>query len=380
MKLTRFDPPGMMLEDFDGDPKLLDQWSEEASRFFDAVRLSIQTFLNSKNGGAPQFYDPVAHGIEGTDKLLDITWNGFPKRFTGGGTVDYGAADDNLDEGQTRLEAQARLQDEYLEWFVDRDSQGKIVRVQFTCEEPEYWKFLAKVRPDYVVTKYRQLINPAVKKEDLFVNDQYDPLNIWNTARGAMHTTYQGNHLSAALKFVADATVRRLASDGTELTTSKALIKSTVEGQTNRNSDPAVGYDVNGLARQGFMITLANPIGPYMASFKGDGLVLPNGEPAAECFQVLRGRFPEALRAEFRVPAAAAARGWTVSDVRLGDRPIAFGGQLAELITMKLTVAACAKGSVTNPLQPLGLIRYVGSPASSVHGDRAVFMFNYRPN
>jgi hypothetical protein len=340
---------------------------------------AIAPHLLDSNNGEHHSLRAVAHGIEASDRLLDITWNGFPKRFTGGRTVDYAAADDNLEPGQVRLEAQARLQDEALEWFVDRDSRGKIVRVQFTCEGAEYWKFLAKVRPDYVVTMYQRLISPAVKKQDLFVNDRYDPLNFWNTAGGAMHSTYYANHLSARIKFVASATVRRLASDGNEVASPRALVESSGEMKANRNSDPPTGYDVNGLARQGFMITLGNPIGPYMASFKGDGLVLPDGQPAAGGFRVLRGRFPEVLRAEFRLPAAAEARGWTVSDVRLGGKPIAFGGQLAELITMKLTIAACAKGSVTNPLQPHGLVRYVAAPVSALQEDHRVFTFNYQP-
>src|SRR5262245_27832612 len=138
MKLDRFDPPGMMMEDVEDDARLLDQWSDEVKAFFNEVTLSLRTFLDSNNGGTPQFYDPVAHGIEASDTLFDITWNGFPKRFTGAGTVDYAAGDDNQDPVQVRLEAQPRLQDEYLEWFVDRDSQGKIVRVQFTCEGAEY--------------------------------------------------------------------------------------------------------------------------------------------------------------------------------------------------------------------------------------------------
>ncbi|HKA56629.1 MAG TPA: hypothetical protein VKJ47_23540, partial [Candidatus Binatia bacterium] len=61
-------------------------------------------------------------------------------------------------------------QDEYCEWSVTRNAAGKIVRVDFTCENPEYWYTLWRIDPDLVVDLYRQTLSgpfrtPDIKKE-----------------------------------------------------------------------------------------------------------------------------------------------------------------------------------------------------------------------
>ena len=70
--------------------------------------------------------------------------------------------------GKTRLALQAaaeqkdptagkfREQDEYLEWFAVRDAHGKIKRVQFTCEGPDYWDFLARHDPARSARRHRK--------------------------------------------------------------------------------------------------------------------------------------------------------------------------------------------------------------------------------
>lgn len=42
-------------------------------------------------------------------------------------------------------------QDEYCEWSVERNAQGKVTRVMFTCEGPEYWTCLAEKQPETVL-------------------------------------------------------------------------------------------------------------------------------------------------------------------------------------------------------------------------------------
>lgn len=51
--------------------------------------------------------------------------------------------------------APQRLQDEYCEWSVDRNAEGKITRISVTCEGPEYWAYLAATQPDTVVQASR---------------------------------------------------------------------------------------------------------------------------------------------------------------------------------------------------------------------------------
>jgi hypothetical protein len=351
MNIIHFDPPGM-IDDLEGNPALVQAWSAELSGFFDGAVGLLEAFFAANAGGTPQFYNPVTTGIVATDTLLPITWNGFPKRFKRHITTDYAAA-----EQKDPTAGKFREQDEYLEWFAVRDAHGKIKRVQFTCEGPDYWDFLARHDSAKAVELYRKYIDPGVDKADLFLaSGGYNIVNKWNTASGAMHLSHPSNFLQAEVRLASDATVRRRDVTGAEPLDSKSLIDCANFGDPTRNSDPKIGFDVNGLARQGFMITLANPVGLYIASFKNDGLTLPDGTAASGCFNILRGRLPLALRAEFRLPPAAEAKGLTVSDVSIGGKPIEFGGQLAELITMTLTGAACKPGSVNNPLQPCGAI------------------------
>ncbi|WP_315823328.1 hypothetical protein [Paraflavitalea speifideaquila] len=86
-------------------------------------------------------------------------------------------------------------QDEYCEWSVTRNANKEITRIDFTCENPEYWNTLWMVSPDKVLAIYKQTLgNPNIKMEDLqltyqgnVVNDPgtgrpaYNPLNKWNT-------------------------------------------------------------------------------------------------------------------------------------------------------------------------------------------------------
>jgi hypothetical protein len=365
MKITRFDPPGN-IDDLAGDAALLDQWSNELSRDFEIAAFSVSRFLANHAGGTSQFYNPVTHGISDTDQVDTVPWNGFPKRFTSPvSDPDYEAA-----EGANLPVGQNRPQDEYLEWHSVRDDSGKIVSVHFTCEGPDYWSFLARVKPETVLGLYQKFISSLVTKDELFPGGQYDPLNRWNTRDGAMHLTHPANNLFAEVKLAADATVRR-KSGGAEPADPRTLINCANFGDDTRNSDPNIGFAVNRLAQAGRMITLANPVGLYIQSFNDAGLSLPDGSPATGCWSVLRGKPGAALRAEFRLPPAAVAKGFTVSDVTIGGVNVKFGGQLAELVTMGLSAASCRAGSVSNPLQPCGAVPQVFPPAPSHAAVRA---------
>ena len=76
-----------------------------------------------------------------------------------------------------------------------RNADGKLTRVDFTCEPPEYWAFLGNAAPAKVLQLYRRHVDPAVTRDDLFENNRYDPLNKWNSSSGAMHLTQRSNSL-----------------------------------------------------------------------------------------------------------------------------------------------------------------------------------------
>ena len=54
---------------------------------------------------------------------------------------------------------------------------------------------LAALNPDKVLDLYREFVSPTVKREDLFENGQYNPLNRFNnsTTYGAMHLIQPAN-------------------------------------------------------------------------------------------------------------------------------------------------------------------------------------------
>jgi hypothetical protein len=358
MKITHFDPPANN-GDFAGNPALAAKWSTEMSQNFDEGVRGVKNTLPS--GATGQFYNPVTHGLTGPDLApADITWNGFPRRFLGSGPgapANFAAAEAPISPGQ------ARVQDEYLEWHVTKNAAGKITSVQFTCEGYDYYEFLGREAPDLLLSLYKQFIDPAVKKADLFVGGVYQKLNHWNTRDGAMHLTQQANNLFAEVILAADATVRRKNSAGVEVTSAIPLTTCANFGDSKRNSDPAIGAGVNALARQDRMITLLNPVGLYIDHIDDSSFRLPDGTAPTGWFQILRGTAGHTLRAVFAPPAGST---FTVSDVKIGGTAVSFGGQIAQKITMKLTGVASVAQTTHNPpipcVVPVGAAHVAGGP------------------
>src|SRR5262249_15068957 len=92
--------------------------------------------------------------------------------------------------------------DEYCEWSVARDAMNNILRVDFACENPEYWYSLWAVDPETVRSIYETTLNAgvppnrqiSVSLNDLVLMNQgkpvidpqtgrpaYNPLNRWNS-------------------------------------------------------------------------------------------------------------------------------------------------------------------------------------------------------
>lgn len=365
MEIVRFSTPGNV-NDLDGDALLLSRWDDRMSANFATGVESVKAYLNAHGGGTCQFYNPKTHGRSRPDLPLskgDIVWNAFPKRYGAlgpGQPAQYASIDRPVSPGR------ARDQDEYLEWFVERDAAQRIVSVQFTCEAWDYMDFLATSTAAgraKLLELYRTWISPQVQEADLFQHGAYNRLNKWNTQHGALHLTHRANNLFAEVFLAATATVRRKNANGTELTESVPLTQCAGFGNHLRNSDPAIGAAVNGFARDGRMITLADPVGLYMKSFDGTKLTI-DGQPAGGFFSVVRGSLPFGLRAIYRLPQQLAALGKTVSDVKIGGNPLQYGGQLAELITMHLIGVASKDRDVANsPIQECSAVDQVSLEA-----------------
>jgi hypothetical protein len=376
MPLTRFDPPAG-IDDLDTDP-LRKAWSDKISSMIDVNKTSLQASLGAN---PPQFFNEITDPKNMADRAeQDVIWQGFPrlleKQFGENTTTAFKHAEDDTPGAMARK----ATQDEYLEWHVTRDNTPakKIVRVEFTCEGPEYWQFLGQSAPDKVLMLYRKHVSPSVVKADLFTAaGVYKPLNKWNTGRGAMHLIQPNNTLGAEVNIGAFATIKRKHADGSPITDADELIRCAQFGVADRASDPHIGDIVNGLARQGYSITLKNPIGLYIHKIDLTGLNKPDGTPITPAyFRITRGSAGQGLRAIFEVPSGETSAGhpFTVSDITIGGVKIAFAGQIAKRISIKLTGVAVEKGKIHDPMFACeGAGVHALTAAAGLHGGAPIY-------
>jgi hypothetical protein len=355
--IPRFEPPAA-LKDFTSIAKQKKAWSEYLNNTFAEEVAAVTSALG---GGTSQFYNPLTTSTDAPVAAKTIQWKGFPllihQKHPGNKKAAWQEADEVLANGE-------RPQDEYLEWHVTRNAQEKIVRVTFTCEGPEYWEALAHGYPlrytgpktagatgnrNKLLALYRTHISPDVQLADLFSpSGRYNTLNKWNTHLGAMHLNQRNNTLGAEINIAAQATILR-QQNGVVITDADELIRCARFGSPGRASDPRIGAEVNALAREGFAITLQNPVGLYIDVLDTTGWKTPTTTPASRYWKSVRGAAGMTVRAVFEVPPS---EGFTVSDIKIGGQFIEFGGQIAENITVKLTGLACRKGQISNVARP----------------------------
>jgi hypothetical protein len=350
--LTQFDPPGF-LNDLDAGQR--EAWSHWISDELDAAREREDPAL-SNYGPRPQFFNPLKNPPTADGNEADITWTAFPRIV----------AINSISEPERwrRADASRDRQDEYCEWSVTRDlATGKILRVTFTSEGPEYWEFLASVNAKRVLELYRQHISPDVLREHLFPNGTYDARNMWNssTSHGAMHLIQKNNTLLAEIELAAGASLVRAHPDGGLLTSEQELIECGKYGAAQRHSDPHIGGVVNEFARQKADVTLANPVGLCIEDLSVVGWATPDDSDPKSYWKITRGTETKALRAVYEVPRE---KPFTVSDVTINDQPITFGAQIADFITIKLTGLATRFGQST--VQRLdGCVEEVSIPSAA---------------
>ena len=85
------------------------------------------------------------------------------------------------------------------------------------------------------------------------------------------------------------------------------------------------------MSRAGWCVATDDAPGPYMIDWDDTGWERPDGKPVGDHWRIVRGTPGAALRLEYEVPAS---EGYAVSDIRIGGRPIRWGGQLAEHIVV----------------------------------------------
>jgi hypothetical protein len=374
--LQRFDPPAF-LPDFKAIPGQLEAWHNAVSAWFDAV-VAVE---RKAVGASPQYYNAAKFDPDGLQVAQAVTWNAFPKellRLYGRDRAlrladqlwpieRYGAPSPDPTDPAGTSGVLYRPQEEYCEWHVLRDPDtGKVERITFTSEPPEYWQALFGFVPGdgdripdapfpgdkkALLQLYRDLVSPEVQPEDLIapadISDasgdliakkgQYYIYNKWNTTRGAAHLNSPPNSLVAEIQLGGDATLLRTDPRGRLLVEPDALICYAGYGGPNRNSDPTIGGAVNALALLGTYVTLQNPVGLYMDHIDLSGWEVPGGGDASDFVRVARGTPGMIERLVIEAPPGHRLR---VGDLTIAGVPIRFGGQVAECITVKLTGVA----------------------------------------
>ncbi|WNW13198.1 hypothetical protein RRX38_19225 [Pseudomonas sp. DTU_2021_1001937_2_SI_NGA_ILE_001] len=323
------------------------------------------------NGTTLSLYDPQASGTLlnlPTIRCPQIDWNGPYKLFSPYGPRGW--------------------LDEYCEWSITRDADGKMRSVMFTCENPAYYLTMWRIDPRAVLGLYQTYIDPAVQLEDLYLRYQYDQptgkkgepvldpttgqpaydvTNKWNsgTARvpgqygGALHLTSAPNTLSAEIYLAGAATIQRPDASSAN---PQALICCSQYGQNFRNSDPTIGFNANQLAGS-TRISLTNPVGLYLqqplsfANWKG-----PQGQDVSQYWKITRGTAgtgpngkDQILHAVLEVPVSA---GFSINDITIDGQPIEYVGQIAN--QMKVALSATGMGNLSPAITPCVADRTTG--------------------
>lgn len=261
--------------------------------------------------------------------LSTVSWLAFPRGVTGTPT--------QIDSDRLGR------QDEYVEWRVER-AAGKIIRVTFTTEFPEYYEALAAVGLAALQAGVQAVTGQAPSETDLFgpgfSTNAATPLarqrqfrafagrNPWNNGqRDILFLTQQFNTLGALFNLLGHCGVENLAVPD-------AAVCDQVGGfcGSARNSDPVVCLAAQTLVRNRGGFSLADPPGVTILSLDGiwklDGNQFDINDPATNLgiWQVTRnGR-----RAALDVRAG----------LTMGDDPVTSGTQISTRLKVGATVVA----------------------------------------
>lgn len=243
----------------------------------------------------------------------------------------------------------ARQGDEYCEWFTHRNAEGKITRVDITCEPPEYWAFLFQNEPQTCLKLYQKYVSPLVRLEDLQnVDGSYNIYNRFNTEMGAMHLNCPANSLFAEL-FIAAEAATRWGSPGNPIVDGGQLIKCAKYGLPTRASDPTIGEVTNELIRSNYILSIEDPVGLYLQELdvtgwtRTDGSVIPKADiDAIVTYERGSGDRSKNLRVRIEVPATY---GYELGDILIGGVPITWAGQIIDASCTMFLTGVAIKGT-----------------------------------
>lgn len=266
-------------------------------------------------------------------------------------------------EGNTLSLRVRDRQDEYLEWVVRRNSDGKIRQAIFVAEGYDYYSALFDHDEQRVVEMYREFTSVSSITADglraakgikrYFLNGNYqvvaepgkfNPRNAYNIDPGIVHLSHRANSLGAEVNLAGVSGIARKTVGGSTIATGnpELLLCCSQGGNPNRNSDPLIGEQAYAQVLAQKHYTLANPVGLYIAGVETERLTFETGEPVPrEWWRVVRGeelwdpKKSRVLRLELEVPSS---EGIVLGDLQVDGNPIKYGGQLARLLSVHLFV------------------------------------------
>jgi hypothetical protein len=382
-KLTQFDPPANQNDFLPGEEEkekaFRERWSDNINRFTEQALLN-DPWDSVNQPPLTQYYNPLNTDIPAGTKGTVIDWTAFPNRIlkkypSVGQRTQWKYADEGPPDSNYIPPGPRGWQDEYCEWSVTRNAEGKITKVMFTCENREYWYTLWDIDPNVVLRLYQELVGSQVKLEDLYLRDDkgnlvvdpatgrpaYNDKNQWNcnTTKGAVHLISNPNSLSAEIFLAGQATILRRDVKGNAITDTNDLINCSKYGTINRNSDPKIGAEANALVRgtgtpgSGKRISLENPVGLYIQEPSFGTYELPSSAPSdakpSDYWKIIRGHKRQdgeeidyILHAVYEVPQEL---GFTVSDIAINGFNIDYGAQITQ--TFQIALAGLPLPQVT---------------------------------
>ncbi len=356
-------------------------------RWSDRVERCVRTLAEEQ----PLGEHVLAAPDERTPEVTAPDWGAFPVRIAR--CLSRQRACELLDwRSELGDEGRLRVQEEYLEWRVVRDADGAIKRLELTTELADYWRVLAAYEPERtleLIAEFAQedVVPPeavygsldpfsadvsADERERAFAAtmlpaDGHGPYSAYNDGRSGICCMVQPtNTLGALVKLAARATVASVVEDEAAerlRLASAAEVIPQLDGaaQAGRSSDPVVVERLGRLALEGRYVALDDPIGVYIQGVERTRLRRRGGGAVpAEWFALGRGVGPEAAadgrprhqRLVLEVPSNEGIRVGDLIDVAT-EQPIAYGGQIADLVQLAVFVRTSPPGAVAAKPQRL---------------------------